>query len=124
MCADIFTKFFVKKEKWDHALNLIGHCDLKDIWGVSAASAAPIWQDTIASKSSQNSVHAANKLRTLLRRAERRATTKIHTSPKTMRLWARYLNEKDNIVWPRFVRQKHVQAYVTHFELDNDWHAT
>ena len=95
-----------------------------DMWGVSAASAAPIWQDTIASNSSQNSADAADKLRTLLRRAEWRATTMTHTSRKASRLWARHLDEKDNIVWPRFIRPKLTQAYITHFELDNDLQVT
>ena len=28
MSADIFTKFFTLKDKWLHAMRLIGHCDL------------------------------------------------------------------------------------------------
>ena len=40
MSADIFTKFFTVKDKWLHAMRLIGHCDPQELWG-KGASAAP-----------------------------------------------------------------------------------
>ena len=32
MCADVFTKHFTVKQKWDHAISLIGHVDSKRLW--------------------------------------------------------------------------------------------
>ena len=55
MSADIFTKFFIKKDKWEHALRLIGHCDPKELWGSDSAPA--LW-DTISGTSSSHDAEA------------------------------------------------------------------
>jgi len=40
MCADVFTKHFTNKAKWDHAIELIGHVDPQRLWSRRGRSPA------------------------------------------------------------------------------------
>ena len=96
MCADIFTKFFTNKDKWKHALNLIGHCVPHELWtsGTSVAAASPVRADA----PDESTSHYLVKLQEYLG---------YQHSPQRLRYYSKTYKDKVTIPWKSYLKVKH-----------------
>ena len=96
ICADIFTKFFTNKDKWKHALSLIGHCDPQELWGKSttAAAASPLWATAPTDSDADHLV----KLHECLGHQH---------SPRRLRHYSKQYQDNKTISWKSYLKVKH-----------------